>query len=70
MATRKRRLRSLDDLNETLDVLHREGRRRATLTIADGGFSNLELIGFTKALATIKVEALSLLEEDDEDDGE
>lgn len=70
MTARRRRLRSLDDLNETLDVLHREGRRRAVLPATDGGFSNLELIGFTKALATIKVEALSLLEEDDGDDGE
>jgi hypothetical protein len=56
------------DLDETLEVLHREGRRRATLPVSQGGFTNLELIGFTKALAAIKVEAVALLENDQGDD--
>lgn len=50
------------DLIATLAVLHTEGRRRAVLDPVSGGFTNLELIGFTKALATIDVQAASLLE--------
>lgn len=59
---------SLDALDETLNVVLEEGRRRARLPVDDGGMNNMELIGFAKALATIKVQALSLLEDDETDD--
>jgi hypothetical protein len=56
--------RTLDALDETLDVVLEEGRRRARLPVEEGGMNNMELIGFAKTLATIKVESLSLLEDD------
>lgn len=65
---KKKKHGPIDDLDETLTVLHREGRRRATLAVEEGGFDNLELIGFTKALVGIRVEAQSLLEDDSIDE--
>ena len=59
----------LSDLRSTLSVLCVELRRRAPMAPEEGGLSNLELIGAVKALETIRVQALSLLESDDGDDG-
>jgi hypothetical protein len=64
------RVDTREELEKTLAVLHAEGRRRAQLPVEDGGFNNLELIGFTKAMASIAVQAASLLDDDLSDDDE
>lgn len=56
---------SIAELNETVGVLCKELRRRAPLPAEDGGLSNMELIGAVKALESIRVQALSLLEDDE-----
>lgn len=56
---------SLAELNDTVGVLCKELRRRAPLSVDDGGLSNMELIGAVKALESIRVQALSLLEDDE-----
>lgn len=59
-------MRSLEELRDTLSVLCVELRRRAPLPPEDGGLNNLELIGAVKALETIRVQALSLLESEED----
>jgi hypothetical protein len=57
----------LADLRSTLSVLCVELRRRAPMAPEEGGLSNLELIGAVKALETIRVQALSLLESEEDE---
>lgn len=56
---------TLDDLNRTLAALCAELRERVKRGGPhEGGLSNMELIGAVKALQSIQVQALSLLEDE------
>lgn len=56
--------KSLANLESTLDVLCAELRARAPRPVEAGGLNNMELIGAVKALESIRVQALSLLEDE------